>query len=202
MSTRDTDKHADGTIESLRTVVHTIKEYALPELPLNEKGQMPFMRAIFESVVAEVEASIARQGDQRLCGLCDHAVTGNGAIVDCRECGQKRQCNYFPDVQERLIRTSTCFSCDHWLAMVRFKDDPATVRVMGKHYMDGGNTSSPSRMNGFGGSVFRVKFHDGRCLETNNLWHQGTIPDHFKERLPDNAIFVWDESTQRERDDG
>ena len=61
MSTRDTDKHADGTIESLRTVVHTIKEYALPELPLNEKGQMPFMRAIFESVVAEVEASIARQ---------------------------------------------------------------------------------------------------------------------------------------------
>lgn len=61
MSTRDTDKHADGTIESLRTVVHTIKEYALPELPLNEKGQMPFMRAIFESVVAEVEACIARQ---------------------------------------------------------------------------------------------------------------------------------------------
>jgi len=61
VSTRDTDKHADGTIESLRTVVHTIKEYALPELPLNEKGQMPFMRAIFESVVAEVEASIARQ---------------------------------------------------------------------------------------------------------------------------------------------
>ena len=150
----------------------------------------------------EVGNGIRTVGDQRLCGLCDHAVTGNGAIVDCRECGQKRQCNYFPDVQERLIRTSTCFSCDHWLAMVRFKDDPATVRVMGKHYMDGGNTSSPSRMNGFGGSVFRVKFHDGRCLETNNLWHQGTIPDHFKERLPDNAIFVWDESTQRERDDG
>lgn len=61
MRTRDTDKHADGTIESLKRVVNTIKEYVLPEMPPNELGQVTFVRAVFESVVAEVEASIARQ---------------------------------------------------------------------------------------------------------------------------------------------
>lgn len=79
--------------------------------------------------------------------------------------------------------------------MVRCKDDAETVRVNGKHYMDGGSTELTSSRNGFGGSLFRVKFHDGRYLETNNMWHQGTIPDHFKERLPDNAVFVRENPT-------
>lgn len=61
MRSRDSDKHADGTIESLRTLVNTIKEYALPEYPPNELGQVHFLRVVFESVIAEVEASIARQ---------------------------------------------------------------------------------------------------------------------------------------------
>lgn len=89
MKTRDTDKHADGTIESLRTVVHTIKEYALPELPLNEKGQMPFMRAIFESVIHEVEASIARQEtDKETAGANERYIAAipalcRGEVVPC-----------------------------------------------------------------------------------------------------------------------
>lgn len=55
----------DGTIDSLRTVVSMIQQYAIPELPANENGQIPFMRAIFESVIEEIEASICRQETDR-----------------------------------------------------------------------------------------------------------------------------------------
>ena len=35
-----------------------------------------------------------------------------------------------------------------------------------------------------------IRFTDGREVITHNLWHQGTIPKHFRARLPDNAVFV------------
>jgi len=56
---------ADGTIESLKTVVNTIKTYAIPEYPENELGQVPFIRAVLDAVVSQVEASIARQETDR-----------------------------------------------------------------------------------------------------------------------------------------
>lgn len=43
---------------------------------------------------------------------------------------------------------------------------------------------------GFGGGKWVVRFHDGREVVTHNLWHVGTIPPPFRDRLPDNAEFV------------
>ena len=51
----------EGTIEGLRTVLAMIRQYAIPEMSANEQGQVPFFRAVFDSVVAEIEASIRRQ---------------------------------------------------------------------------------------------------------------------------------------------
>ena len=55
----------EGTIESLRTVVNLIREYAIPEFPATENGQVPFFRTVFDSIVGEIEASIQRQETDR-----------------------------------------------------------------------------------------------------------------------------------------
>jgi hypothetical protein len=44
---------------------------------------------------------------------------------------------------------------------------------------------------GFGGRAFRIKrWSDGTIIETRNLWHQGTVPEYFKDQIPNNAEFV------------
>lgn len=68
--------------------------------------------------------------------------------------------------------------------------DPAReVIVNNVHYMLG-TTGGPNSMRGFGGRRWRIQFHDGRLIETTDLWYQGTIPPKWRERYPDNAIFL------------
>jgi len=50
-----------GTVESLKIMVNTIKQYCLPEYPANDKGQKPFIGVVLDEVVKEIEASIFRQ---------------------------------------------------------------------------------------------------------------------------------------------
>ncbi len=50
-----------GTVESLKIIVNTIKQYCLPEFPENDKGQKPFIGVVLDEVVKETEASICRQ---------------------------------------------------------------------------------------------------------------------------------------------
>lgn len=63
------------------------------------------------------------------------------------------------------------------------------IRIEGKHYRAGKQTNAPSYCKGFGGSKFVIEFFDGRVIETDNLWHQGTIPPVWRAKLPDNARF-------------
>ena len=42
-------------------------------------------------------------------------------------------------------------------------------------------------VKGFCGTKFCIKFFDGTVVYTDNLWHNGTIPDNFKKILPDDA---------------
>ena len=43
---------------------------------------------------------------------------------------------------------------------------------------------------GFGEHHFKIRLNTGETIETSNLWHQGVIPDEFKESLKDNAEFI------------
>ena len=45
----------------------------------------------------------------------------------------------------------------------------------------------PASCKGFGGRKWHVRFFDGRTVVTDNLWHNGTVPDAFRAQLPDNA---------------
>lgn len=52
-----------------------------------------------------------------------------------------------------------------------------------------------TKYNGFGGRWFKILMN-GKIIITNNLYHNGTVPDEYKEQLPDNAKFL--EITQKE----
>lgn len=105
----------------------------------------------------------------------------------CRICGStknNRSQFYGGEVMEQK---KLCFHCDFWDEKLSMKDEPNVVRVQGHHYLIG---PEGSPFPGFCGRTFAIKFFDGRTVKTSNLWHQGEIPERFKEQLPDNAEFV------------
>jgi len=108
----------------------------------------------------------------------------------CKECGKIVSTNYLNETKEALIAGNICFKCHFWVSKLVIKDNPRTVRVDGTHYYIDDDKPRGSSFLGFGGAEFNIKFNDGRLVTSHNLWCQGDIPEHFKERLPDNAVFV------------
>jgi hypothetical protein len=76
-----------------------------------------------------------------------------------------------------------------WREYVFKADEPFVARIDGQHYVIC-DESPDVQLRGFGGDPFEIKFHDGRVVKTTNLWCQGAIPERFRDRLPDNAVFL------------
>ena len=87
------------------------------------------------------------------------------------------------------ICSSECFHIRVWDDRVEDKESPKSVVVDHTAYWIG-NEKDNSYFRGFGGALFKIKFSDGRYIESTNLWHNGTIPECYWDKLPDNAIFV------------
>ena len=108
----------------------------------------------------------------------------------CVECGTEGDANKFlRDVARSLFEQKLCFTCHHWARLLELADDPKTVRAKGHHYRIG---PEGEPFSGFAGTKFVVKFYDGRVVTTTNLWHQGEIPERFRGRMLDNAVFEKD----------
>lgn len=122
--------------------------------------------------------------------------------VPCHECGgwtdEDSSGSDAPDTQvnSRMRRRELgeCFGCNFWLNLVRRADDLRHVRVeeggQVGHYTICGATGGT---RGYGGHRFDIEWLDGRTpprATTNNLWHQGVVPERFLDRLPVNARFV------------
>ena len=117
----------------------------------------------------------------------------NTVIEKCYECGKREECYWNEETNKTLIKYQLCFNCNFWREKVLMKDKPKVVRIKGSHYTIGAEEAPTGMFRGFGGRVFKILFDDGREVTTTNLWHQGIIPEHFKERLPDNAKFLTEE---------
>jgi len=109
--------------------------------------------------------------------------------ITCCTCGKEETLHWNSEVNACLNEGKLCFTCDFWLEKLTIKDDPETVRAGGQHFHIGKDDRKfPFR--GFGGAKFKIRFHDGRYVESKNVWTQGDIPDRFKHLLPDNAVIV------------
>jgi hypothetical protein len=109
---------------------------------------------------------------------------------NCKECGKTENGNWVTAVTEELRKTQLCFTCDFWHNIIKNKGSNSVI-VKGTHYIIGRKPQPKEHKGllGHGGALFKIRFFNGREVETNNLWCQGTVPDRFKDRLPDNAEF-------------
>ena len=89
----------------------------------------------------------------------------------------------------KIICSDECFYIDFWNDKVQGKNDINVVRIKGEQYYIGKENNDGNKFKGFGGHKSVIKFFDGREVVTTNLWHNGVIPEDFRERLPDNAEF-------------
>lgn len=107
----------------------------------------------------------------------------------CQCCGNTYEKNLDPEVYLR----GNCFDCSFWLQKLEYPDAVTEIRAIidGEHYLAFPETDC--LIKGFGGRKFIIQFFDGRVIESHDLWHQGTIPDQFREMLPDNAVFLPEE---------
>jgi hypothetical protein len=113
----------------------------------------------------------------------------------CIECGGVISLNFMGDLPEKLKAKKLCFSCNHWVEIIEDKDNPRRCFVKGAAYWrkDFCNIRlEDQHVLGFSGAVFNIKMNSGEQYRTNDLWHNGMIPNRFTERLPDNAVFQGD----------
>lgn len=79
------------------------------------------------------------------------------------------------------------FTKKYWEDLIE-RDIPNRLVINGVHYVHNG--MSKSKYRGMGGSEYTIKLNGGAIVKTNDLWHQGDIPQEFRDELPDNAEFV------------
>lgn len=102
--------------------------------------------------------------------------------VRCTECAGWVECDMA--ISAELFTRGLCHSCGFWSDRVA---DPGGIRAVWAGGAVHHFTVGPGNHGGFGGQPWRVRFTDGRTVDTNDLWHQGQVPARFAARLPVNA---------------
>jgi len=106
--------------------------------------------------------------------------------MECSICGKEIEKSKFYNA---VLCSDECFKKNFWNEKVDYMDDERVVRIDGYHYfIEPENDTGAFR--GYGGSFFKIKFFDGRIIETTNLWSQGKIPQEYRGILYDNAEFI------------
>ncbi len=112
----------------------------------------------------------------------------------CSICGKAYDpSRWIEEIASVMREKHICFNCAFWEENIRKDLDRDFAVINGKHYVLGPHTDKwPS---GMGGARFKIRFADGRETVCDNLWCQGKIPEHFRNRLPDNAEFIKEEGS-------
>jgi hypothetical protein len=114
----------------------------------------------------------------------------------CSICGKR-----YDPASYMNTKNGRCFTCEFWFEKIQWaEENPGrSVRIGGKHYIAASDLQTGS-IRGFGGRGFVIKFHDGRIVQTANLWHNGDIPKYLQSYLPDNAVFLTGDEWKQNND--
>ncbi len=106
--------------------------------------------------------------------------------ITCPVC----EIEFIKDLPDDAYYEEHCYDCSYWISKtnLRPEDEARRVIVAGVHYMVG----EPGTIKGHGGALFQIAFHDGRRVNTDNLWCNGFIASEFRDLLSDNAVFIED----------
>lgn len=123
-------------------------------------------------------------------------------IVKCKICGKEEDVSHWTNEKE-MVKHQMCFDCNFWHGKQELdakRKEHTWAVIDGTHYYL--ESESPAFFRGFGGRKFHIRFNDGFETTCSNLWCQGDIPEgYWRERFPDNAVFV-DGETWKESVDG
>ena len=109
----------------------------------------------------------------------------------CTICGSMINTSYIEPVKSELISKNVCFNCNYWLGIEKDLTNPNRFIVNGEAYFMTPDAVPGTSFVGFGGSKFNIQRLDSEeIIVSHNLWCNGTVPDHFKERIPNNAKFL------------
>lgn len=103
--------------------------------------------------------------------------------MNCIICGKEIEKSSY---MNKVLCSSECFTTDYWNEIIAEKDNH--IIIEGVCYYDAGKPNNDIFI-GHSGRKFHIKLHDGTVITTNNLWMQGSIPERFRNDLPDNAEF-------------
>lgn len=96
------------------------------------------------------------------------------------------------DQRDKEILMEQAFIEDYWTKLID-QDIPNRLVINGVHYThEGMKVGVRKDWRGSNGRLFTIKLKDGTIIKTNSLWHQGTIPEQFRNQLPNNAEFIND----------
>ncbi len=103
----------------------------------------------------------------------------------CIECGGLIPTTYHEPIKSELISRNVCLSCNIWINKLATLPDPNCFIVNGGVYNTRPEFEGPG-FRGFGGSEFKF-MKDSVLTVSKNVWFNGYVPDHFKDRIKDNA---------------
>ncbi len=126
--------------------------------------------------------------------------------VTCCLCSKRSRAKYMEPTRGNMIQRKMCFNCtfwsDHLLNFILHKGktpEGGTIIICKRDDVEGKPishyTAYPYRQEGYSGMVgfggdtwwFLV---NSVPFRTNNMWHQGEVPEHFRELLPINALMI------------
>jgi len=73
-----------------------------------------------------------------------------------------------------------------WSEKISRRNNREVAIINHNHYIIG---DSKGATKGMSGAKHKIHFFDGWTVETDDLWHQGEIPEEFRGVLEDNAKF-------------
>lgn len=106
--------------------------------------------------------------------------------MKCVICGKEINESLFSNA---VLCSRECFNDLYWSERVKDINNKNQVIIDNQlYYIEPEN--DPSQFRGFGGQRFEIAFFDGRTVVTTNLWHNGTVPEKYRDILKNNAKFV------------
>lgn len=122
----------------------------------------------------------------------------------CLECGfENPNINYGGGYREQLKERKLCFTCNHWTNYIErtdlltsWKVDTERTRIVVNGHAYSFDTNQPFKdksrgLLGYGGRVWWIYFPSSDTrVKTNDLWHGGEVPEHFRDRIRNNAEFL------------
>ncbi len=165
--------------------------------------QTPTVHSVLDRAPKSLKEAVSlysmKDGSRRIGGRDEFVGEHNGSI------GFPWKDTYRKTIDDVILQLEN--GAKHWLEFYAkyLEGEPAETVVFfgrrgmpctsfvanGEAYTAYHGTEHAGHFLGFGGDLVTVTMADGKVIESNNLWHTGTVPHYLREILKDNATLVW-----------